>query len=142
MFADTSVSQLWLALHGFLLIQRRNPPGWGKHDCNLLVVDWIDQLNHSNEASRIRGQYCDMISAVRFQKNFTPATEWLQEQGFAEADVPQEGDIVLVETAGYWQAHIYHAEQIWSVDMKYGLINGPLSSLAQAKGKHTIWRKL
>lgn len=142
MFVDTTVSQLWLALHGFLLIKRRIQPAWGQHDCNLLVVDWIDQLNGTCEAQRIRGRYADKISAVRFQKNFTPATDWLVEQGFSLVDAPREGDIVLVESPGYWQAHIYHAEQLWSVDMQHGLINGPLSSLVTAKGKYTTWRKL
>lgn len=141
MFVDTGRQHLWMCLHAFLLIQRQAKPGWGEHDCNLLIVDWIDQLNNSNEAAVIRGQYRDMIGAMRFQKQFTPAIEWLSQQGFKEVDTEQEGDILLVANEHYWCAHIYHAEQIWSMDIKLGLVNAPLSALDTTKGKYTKWRK-
>jgi hypothetical protein len=142
MFADATHTRLWMGLHGFLLIKRLQLPGWGVNDCNLMVADWIDQLNGTTQADSIRGKYTDERSALRFQKNYTPAPVWLTEQGYAESNAAlQEGNIVLVEDRGYWRAHIIHAEQVWSCSPVHGVINAPLSSLEELKGKYTTWRK-
>lgn len=142
MFIDETRSRLWMGLHGFLLIKRLQLPGWGVNDCNLMVADWIDQVNGTHEADSIRGHYTDERSAMRFQKSYTPAPEWLMRQGYIKTiDTPREGNIVLVEDRGYWRAHIIHAEQVWSCSPVHGVINAPLSSLKELEGKYTTWRK-
>ena len=142
MFADLVLSKTWLALHSFLLIKRSQQPGWGVNDCNLLIADWIDQQNGTYESLGIRGEYTDERSALRFQKSFTPAPEWLTAQGYQQADSAlSEGTIVLVTDRGYWRAHIIHAEQVWSCSPVHGVINAPVSSLEPLQGKYTTWRK-
>lgn len=142
MFTDNTRTNLWMALHGFLLIKRLQQPGWGTNDCNLLVADWIDQLNGTYESLGIRGQYTDERSALRFQKTFTPAPDWLTAQGYQQSDsVPSESNIVLVADRGYWRAHIIHAEQVWSCSPVHGVIHAPVSSLEPLQGKYTTWRK-
>jgi hypothetical protein len=133
---------IWYQTHRFLLEQRKHKFEWGQYDCNTLVVEWLDTINQTHLARDIRGQYTDRRGAIRFQRAYTQAPEFLQQQGFVPAVLPiREGDVILFDDKRFWRAHIVHAEQIWSMADPFGLLNTPASQLSAIEGKYTIMRK-
>lgn len=115
---------------------------WGTMDCNIFVAGAIDAMLGTQRCkNQIQGQYSDEKSAVRFQRRYVPAEEYIQQMGWAKTDDVniQETDIVLCDHEGYRPAHIVFANKIWSCHKDHGVVS--VDSLEQMTMPYTIWRR-
>jgi hypothetical protein len=102
------------------------PFKWGEWDCNLFVADLLD-FNDGDQHQRsqtIRGKYNNRSSAIRFQKNFTPAPQWMEQQGYCliNTDQFQDHDIILEAKKSFWAASLFFSNRTWAVIEEQGLM--------------------
>lgn len=129
----------YFALGNYLWQQRSRDFAWGVNDCNTFVVDWIDRITGHDRRSEIAGQYSDAGSALRFQRRYTPAPEYLASEGFQRVeDLPRTGDVVLVPKQGFWAAHLIYNGLAWSTGPETNLVAGAIDSLEQPR---EVWRR-
>lgn len=103
----------------FLVTRGARPFEWGQWDCNLFITDLLDHLDGGHRSEAIKGKYDSLRSALRFQNKYTPAPEFLKNNGFVvkqkSTDLLQDHDIVLVETQGYWSTRLVFNGRLWTV---------------------------
>lgn len=112
----------------FLVLNRDRKFEWGDWDCNLFIVDLIDHLDAGMpwRSLSIRGKYDTRLGACRFQHYYTPAPEWLEQNGYEivsrTVDEFQEQDIVLEPKKRFWTASLVFSKKYWSVVEGQGLM--------------------
>lgn len=108
-----------LRVANFLQLNAHRPFCWGEWDCNLFIVDLLDHVDGDlpRRSRAIRGKYHNRLGAARFQYNYTPAPEWLEQQGYniiTSAEF-REHDIILEPKRRFWSANYYFAGRTWAV---------------------------
>ena len=124
----------------FLQLNRDRPFVWGDWDCNLFIVDLLDHIDAQGmpwRSQAIRGKYDTRLGACRFQYHYTPAPQWLEQQGYAliKSDRLVEHDIVLEPKKRFWTASVFFGQRLWSV-----VEDQRLNCVEIEPGEHTIAR--
>lgn len=110
---------------------------WGQTDCNTFVTKWIDIRHDTNTSAEIVGKYHDIKTAVKFAKNYTPAPEYLKQQGYdITRDNPKSGDIILQRNMQYYGAYIVLTGRAYTMHNTTGLVEVDCRNIANA----TVWR--
>lgn len=97
------------------------PFAWGEWDCNLFLIELLDVLWPTEEprVNQIRGKYNSRLGAAKFQRTFTPAPKFFQEQGLellsCDSSDFRELDIIFKPEQAYWSMSLYFAGQTWAV---------------------------
>lgn len=131
-----------LNLGNYITKAQRLPFHWGAMDCNIFVAGAIDSILGTNRCVReIQGQYHDERSAIKFQKAYVPAEDYIEQMGWFPADDVniQEMDILLCDHEGYRPAHIVFANKIWSCHKDQGVVS--VDTTDQLTLPYKIWRK-
>lgn len=73
---------------------------YGNYDCMLFPADWTDARSGTKRADKIRGQYYDKITAIKFYKNYLSVEGWLKAAGYQQTELSvdnpiQDGDMVV-----------------------------------------------
>ena len=101
---------------------------WGDWDCNLFLVDLLDVLMPGEQprSGLIRGKYSSQLGAARFQKGFTPAPEFIRQQGLELMQVKsqdfRELDIIFRPESKFWHMSLYFSRRTWAVIENQGLM--------------------
>jgi hypothetical protein len=112
----------------FLVQNRTREFSWGDWDCNLFIADLLDQWDAHTlpwRSQAIRGKYSTRYGAARFQYHYTPAPQWLEQNGFVlvekHSNEFRNFDIVLEPRPRFWTTSLYFAGHNWSVVEGKGL---------------------
>jgi len=127
-----------LRLTGFVLGSAGQPFSWGGLDCNTFAATVNDILTGNKTLGKIQFQYTDAISAMRFQRNFLSARQYLYNNGWREVNDGnyQDGDMLICDDKHWSRAHVVYNKQAWSVHEQFGVCGGHISSLPE----FTHWR--
>jgi hypothetical protein len=127
-----------LRMTGFILGSAGKPFSWGGLDCNTFVAVINDMLTGKKTLGKIQFQYHDLKSAIRFQKNFMTARQYLWNNGWREVNDGQyqDGDVLIVDDKNFSRAHVAFNKQAWSVHEQYGVCAGEITQLPE----FTHWR--
>jgi hypothetical protein len=111
----------------FLTVNQHRAFAWGKWDCNIFIAELVDRLlpTCGSRVTDIQGKYSTRREAIRFQRGYVPAPEWLAAQGFVITNKNlcdiSDYDIVLESNPGYWTASLAFAGHTWSVIEHQGM---------------------
>jgi hypothetical protein len=123
---------IWLASKEFQPWKR------GKNDCCTLFMEWHDKRFGTNTLDEIYGKYNDLMSAIRFARNFVKVPEWFPKHGYVQVDKPETGDIVMVEHhKNFCSGYIVCMNQAWGIQ-EHG--KGLSKHALRTMQPHTIWR--
>lgn len=95
-----------------------------------MIAQYLDHLDGGRRSQAICGKYKDLRGAIRFQRLFEPAPEWIRLQGYEiiTSNKPQDYDIVLEPAKGYWHAGLVFGGDIWSVEIDRGTVLKPIEA--------------
>jgi hypothetical protein len=121
----------------FLITHASLPWSWGKWDCNTFIALYLDHLDGGCRSLAICDQYKDLKTALRFQREFTPAPDWLVLQGMKIINTKDvcDLDIILEPHQGYWHAGLVFGGDIWSVEQDRGTVIRPIEAQEYMLGR-------
>jgi hypothetical protein len=127
-----------LRLTGFILGSQGQPFSWGFMDCNTFAARVNDILTGKKTLGKIQFQYNDQKSAIRFQRNYLTAPQYLHTNGWRQVqdNVFLDGDMLLVADKHYARAHVVYNKQCWSVHETAGVCAADINQLPE----YTHWR--
>lgn len=127
-----------LRLTGLISGQINKPFQWGRMDCNILIAAANDILTGRKTLHKIYGKYNDYRSAIKFQKNYLSAGQYLHANGWKKITDPEvrDGDVLLVDDRHFSRAHIVVNGNVWSVHEEFGVCAANLGAMPE----YTHWR--
>ena len=114
-----------IKLTGFIIGQNNQPFEWGRRDCNTFIAQCNDILTGNKTAQKIINQYDSLKSAIRFQRQFLSAGQYLYQQGWRKIDPAssplRDGDVLVCDGQHFSRAHIFLGGAVWSVHEHAGV---------------------
>ena len=128
------ITEKMLRLSGYIIGQQNKPFEWGIRDCNTFVATVNDLLTGNKTLVNIVNKYHDLKSAIRFQKEYLTANQYLYKNGWREVnDLIRDGDVLTVEDRHFTRAHVIFCGMVWSVHEQLGVVNAPLDAMPEYK---------
>jgi hypothetical protein len=122
---------------GFLTVNQNAKFEWGRMDCNIMTVILNDILTGNRTLPRIYAQYHCLRTAIRFQRNFLSAGQYLHQNGWQDITdqlLPvQDFDVLTVTDKNFTLSHFAYGNRIWSMDNKLGMCNCTIESMPEYK---------
>lgn len=128
------ITEKMLRMSGYIIGQQGKAFEWGVRDCNTFVAGINDILTGNKTLMNIMNKYHDLKSAIRFQKDYLTANQYLYRNGWREVeDLIRDGDVLTVEDRHFTRAHVVFGGMVWSVHEQAGVVNAPLHDMPEYK---------
>ena len=114
---------------------------YGKYDCMLFPAEWTDARFGTKRADKIRDQYYNKFTAMKFYKNYISVEGWLKNAGYRETEIDEnnpliDGDMVVSGIPEWPLVYV-----VFQGNLYFMSEDGLFAYNTKVVNKRSVWRK-